>query len=333
MNGDIYDIIGGAFAADLLMTLQEHHALDLLAEPRHPSEIAAVLSGDKDVIRGALDFLAATTSVVVSVDGERFQLAPRYRTYNSLGFQLDKFMRAYGPAVSSLGRPMSMAPGSGVGVNPAALANAFARRTSAHPSLTAQIIRAWPVEGLFDLGCGAGSVLIELARADPTFRGWGIDANSAMVEAARARTREAGVADQVEFVRGEVQHLATLVPQLGFDGAAVHARSLLNEFFADGPAAATEVVATIREVFAGRLLFVEDYYGRLGRSQGGDFRHSHLQDLVQLASGQGIPPDGFEGWAALYEAAGCSVLHRYEGHDDGVAWFVHVVLLGTSTAG
>ncbi|HSF98024.1 MAG TPA: class I SAM-dependent methyltransferase [Ornithinibacter sp.] len=333
MTGDIYDIVGGAFAVDLLMTLQDRDALDLLAEPRHPSEIAAVLSGDKDMIRGALDFLAATTSIVVALDAERFQLAARYRTYNSLGFQLDKFMRAYGPAVSSLGRPTSTALSSGIGVDAAALANAFARRTSAHPSLTARIIRAWPVEGLVDLGCGAGSVLIELARADPTFRGWGIDVNSSMVEAAQARAHEAGVADQVQFVRGGVHQLATLVPRVGFDEAALHARSLLNEFFADGPAAATEVVATIRDVFAGRLLFVEDYYGRLGTSHGGDFRHSHLQDLVQVASGQGIPPDGFEGWAALYEAAGCSVLHRYEGHDDGVAWFVHVVLLGSSAAG
>lgn len=332
MTEDLYDIIGAVFAADLLLTLHEHHALELLAHPRQPSEIAAATSWGPDVTHGALTFLAATTSVVVAVDGG-FQLAQPYRGYNALGFHLDKFLRAYGPAVSSMGHATTARRFWADDVDQAALANAFARRTFKPPTLTAQILRAWTVRDLVDLGCGAGSLLVELACADPEFHGWGIDANKAMVDAARALAAEANVTDRVRFATGDVRELATLLPPDDFDATAVHARSLFNEFFADDSAAATEVAAAIRNAFPARLLFVEDYYGRLGTTHQGDFRHGRLQDLVQLASGQGIPPDSFEGWSAVYNTAGCSVLQRYEGHDDGIAWFVHVVQLGPTAAG
>ena len=57
------------------------------------------------------------------------------------------------------------------------------------------------------------------------------------------------------------------------------------------------------------------------------YRHTLLQDMAQSISGQGIPPADVAQWAAVYEAAGCGLLHVYEGDSSGIAWFVHVVRL------
>ena len=58
---------------------------------------------------------------------------------------------------------------------------------------------------LLDVGSGAGEFVIEVAGSVEGVRAVGIDRSDAMVAAATARAREAGVA--VEFVVGDAQHL------------------------------------------------------------------------------------------------------------------------------
>ena len=326
MSADLVDVIGGSFAASALLALQETGSLDRLVEPVSAPDLATATGSDPALLGGLLTFLAGATSIVEQDNG-RFQLALPYRRYNTLGFQLDKFLRAYGPAMASLGRSLTGTADRQALVNRAALANAFARRTSTPPTLTAELLRAWSVTALLDLGCGAGSLLIELAGGNPEFRGWGLDASAEMVAAATAGAQEAGVAHQLGFDVADARGIvADTVPALP-PTAALHARSLLNEFFASGPEVAVEVLTQIRQAFPDRLIFIEDYYGRLGVECEADFRHARLQDMVQLASAQGVPPPDLAAWAEVYAKAGCSLLHAYEGTDDGVAWFIHVCAL------
>lgn len=324
MTGDLYDVLGGSYAASLLMTLQRTGLLERL---RRPTRVEDLVDGVDETtgLHAALTFLATSTTVLTALDDGSFELAPAYRTYNGLGFHLDKFLGGYGAAVQALGAPET-GPRADL-VDRVALARAFAGRSASAGTVMASVLQAWSVDALVDLGCGPGALLLELASADPGFRGWGIDANPALVAAATAASLDAGVADRVGFAVGDVRDVDAVVPD-GLESAAVHAGSLLNEFFARGDGAAVDVLTTIRGRFADRVIFVEDYYGRLGVAVDADVRHARLQDLAQVASGQGLPPPDAEGWAAVYAAAGCSLLHRYEATDDGIAWFIHVCRLG-----
>ena len=56
-----------------------------------------------------------------------------------------------------------------------------------------------------DLGCGAGQLVIELARAAPTMHVTGIDLSENLLADARQSAEEAGVAERVEFRLGNVE--------------------------------------------------------------------------------------------------------------------------------
>jgi hypothetical protein len=152
-----------------------------------------------------------------------------------------------------------------------------------------------------------------------------------MVNAAAEAASAAGVADRVRFRVADVRTLEPgAVPAEAKAADAIHARSLLNAVCDPAGTAVVQLLSRIRNAFGGRIFFVEDYYGRLGTGTSDPPVHALLQDLAQLASGQGVPPPDLAGWAALYEQAGCGVLHAYEGSNDGISWFVHVCALPRS---
>ncbi|MEV4928159.1 hypothetical protein [Streptomyces roseoverticillatus] len=105
------------------------------------------------------------------------------------------------------------------------------------------------------------------------------------------------------------------------DVQALYRRSIANEFFADGDREAVDVLTGLRELFPGRLLFLEDGYGRLTHHPptDGNHRHALLQDLAPVLSGQGVPPPDLHGWSRIYQAADCTLVKAYEGHDDGIS--------------
>ena len=63
-----------------------------------------------------------------------------------------------------------------------------------------QIVRQLGLNYVLDLGCGPASLLVELARGDHQFVGWGIELNPAMCAAARRRIRGAGVGSRVRVL-------------------------------------------------------------------------------------------------------------------------------------
>ena len=102
---------------------------------------------------------------------------------------------------------------------------------------------------------------------------------------------------------------------------AVVAANVLNEFFANPSGAdVVEVLAQLRQFIPGALLIVSDYYGRLGTPLSSCARwHSTMtHDLVQVLSGQGVPPSDHAAWADIYARASCSQVGRIEGETEAL---------------
>lgn len=91
-----------------------------------------------------------------------------------------------------------------------------------------------PGLSLLDLGCGPGTLTIDLARHVAPGRVVGVDASGEVLEDARARAAEAGV--DVELVQGDVYALD--LPDDAFD--VVHAHQLLQHL--------SDPVAALREM-------------------------------------------------------------------------------------
>jgi hypothetical protein len=182
-----------------------------------------------------------------------------------------------------------------------------------------------------DLGCGPASLLVGMASRHPAFTGIGVDANPAMCAAAEEAIVRRGVEGQVTILEGDaLAVLATLPEGTRRQVTAIYGRSFFNACFGRGPAQAVDAVRRLAGLFPGRLVVVDDYYGELERCPTGrspDHRAACLQDLVQVWSGQGVPPGDRDGWAAVYAAGNARLRRSYEGDADGFRRFVHVVEL------
>lgn len=91
-----------------------------------------------------------------------------------------------------------------------------------------------PGLSLLDIGCGPGTLTVDLARRVAPGRVVGIDASGAVLDGARRRADDAGV--DVEFAEGDVYRLD--LPDDAFD--VVHAHQLLQHL--------TDPVAALREM-------------------------------------------------------------------------------------
>ncbi|WP_144440830.1 methyltransferase domain-containing protein [Streptomyces roseifaciens] len=327
---DAMDVIEGFYCSQTVWALHRLGVLPRLEDGADVPALAEEFALDEQLLSAVLDFIHRTTDLLVRED-HHYRLAPSCRPYRRTAFHLEKFLGAYGPVIAGTATVLA-APGSGPELRDLpSLARAFGQLEPRSPSLTARVLRAWGVTSLFDLGCGAATLLVELATADPEFRGWGADSSDAMVKAADERISRSGLGGRLRILRSDVRELGGLTPRPDVeDVQALYGRSIANEFFADGGRSAVEVLTGLKELFPGRLLFLEDYYGRLTHHPpaGGNHRHTLLQDLAQVLSGQGVPPPDLPGWSGVYQAAGCSLVKAYEGHNEEISWFIHVLVLG-----
>jgi hypothetical protein len=325
----LLDVVEGFYTGHAVWTLRRIGALDRLKSGADLAELGRELGCDERLLAAVVEYVFHTTDLITREDG-RYSLSPLYRDDGRLAFQLEKFLGAYGACVEGMADVISD-PDRGPALrNDEALARAFGEVDVHRPSLTRQVLEAWEVASLFDLGCGTAALLIELAEGNPNFRGWGMDANAIMVETAARNIRLADVERQVEVAQDDVRAMGGgAAPAFRDDVEALYGRSILNEFFVDDGAAAIEVLRGLRRWFPRRLFFVEDYYGCLTRDvESVDGRqHTLLQDLAQALSGQGVPPADLTGWQFVYESAGCSLVKAYEGNNEGIAWFIHVLRL------
>jgi hypothetical protein len=151
-----------------------------------------------------------------------------------------------------------------------------------------------------------------------------------MCQIARRRLRRAGIGRRVKVIQGDVMRVALLLNSKQRDEVeAVHAGSLLNEFFCAGTTEAASFIDKLARLFPRRVLLVGDYYSRVNdtRARVEDLRLNLLHDFAQVLSGQGLPPMRASEWEEIYSFAGVRLIRGYEGINHGLAWFHHVVQL------
>jgi SAM-dependent methyltransferase len=325
----LLDVVEGFYLSEAVDFLHRSRLLDQLAAPRAPAELAASTGFEEERLALVLEYVARRSDVVDEVEG-RYRRGGAYGDGALLAFELDQYLGAYGPNVRRLHEALSSRQSASSLVDRDRHARAFGRLERPSFSMLPGVLAGLEVHRLLDLGCGTGSLLLAMARADSGFRGWGIDASPAMCARAGERLAAAGCDDRVAVLEGDATDPAAVLAAAG-DGVAaeveaVTAASLVNELCGDGGRPAVEWLRKLRSVLPGRLLVIADYYGRLGRGSVPASRKVLLHDLVQVLSGQGVPPADLAGWRRLYEEAGCRLLDAHDGEGE-IPWLIHLVRL------
>ncbi|HUB55879.1 MAG TPA: methyltransferase domain-containing protein [Mycobacterium sp.] len=315
---DLAEAFHLAHAADYLA------ATDVLDDTESSADaISTRAAVDPILMAGLLNFLADRTDIVVRGD-RGFRRGPGLNRPGRA--VIDQYLGAYGPNACSLSTIMVDASSGRAAVNRQRHARAYTEVSGPGEALLPDIVQKLGLDAILDLGCGAGGLLIEMARRDKTFRGTGIDANADMIRIAEQRRRSSDIGQHaVEFIVGDVSDPSTAIPEAVLQHTkTVVAANLLNEFFMAGGQSVVAWLQSLRGVLPDAILVVADYYGVLGHGHNPP-RYRALHDWIQLVSSQGIPPPDLAQWEALYREAGCCLAHSIEDRRAGI--FVHLVRL------
>ncbi|HWA60626.1 MAG TPA: class I SAM-dependent methyltransferase [Caulobacteraceae bacterium] len=303
-------------------TLDSLDVLQRLDPPQDAQSLAQRLGVDAELLAGALEILARRTDLVTCVEG-RYLRGPGYDA--QARFLLNLYVGAFGPVTSRLAESLRDPGSAGRRLDADARARAFDGAPTDAASTLAGILHQLGLGRVLDLGCGSGLLLTALASHDPAFRGVGVDVSAAACRSARRRLRQAGASRRVRIIEADARDPDGWPLDAGVTIETIVAGDLLNEMMSDEGREAVAWLRRLRATLPERTLVVADYYGALGKpGRPGDPR-TLLHDFVQLASGQGVPPPDCGGWAALYERAGCRLVHALE--DPHTSRFVHIVKL------
>lgn len=326
------EVIQGYYVGQVVLGLRSMGVLASLADWQSAQELAAKANLDPELLDDILHFVHKTTDLVRRDSDGRFRLKARYRKFSAMEVHFAKFFDAYGGCLSELTTILQNPKSGPAHVSEAGLAAAFSGiERGRWQSPAAALISRLNVRQLLDLGCGTGGLLAELARRDAKFTGVGVDRNVHACRCARRCIRQMGAEQRISIVHADVWTLDRRLSAARRNRVeALYAGSLLNEFVkSSGAASVSQLLRYLRVMFRDRLMIVGDYYSRLKcvGATASEHRQTLLHDLVQIVSGQGLPPADFAGWRAVYEAADCTVVRRYEGTTDGMTWFFHVIRL------
>ncbi|MFD7665839.1 histidinol-phosphate transaminase [Streptomyces sp. NPDC059788] len=111
--------------------------------------------------------------------------------------------------------------------------------------LEAELLASVPFERVADLGCGDATRLLRLCGQDAGRRGTGIEINEAACAQAAKRVGEAGLADRIEIVHGDVLNFADRV----FPGVDLVASFLMMHDLFEATGDPVGVMRTLRRVF------------------------------------------------------------------------------------
>ncbi|MCM1151203.1 MAG: bifunctional demethylmenaquinone methyltransferase/2-methoxy-6-polyprenyl-1,4-benzoquinol methylase UbiE [Alistipes sp.] len=112
-----------------------------------------------------------------------------------------------------------------------------------------EVRRSRPAQVL-DMATGTGDLAIEMARRMPDVRITGIDLSERMLDEARRKVAARGLADRIELLQGDAEHLAAA--EASFDAATV-AFGVRN--FGDLDAGLRELARTLKP--GGRIVILE----------------------------------------------------------------------------
>ncbi len=248
--------------------------------------------------------------VEVSVDGQRATPAKEFEdTFADKGYFL-WLIRGYGHLLHNLGtivKEHNCTP-DGIGRDGKYIAMSGRDYGGRYvdPHFT-EVMNQEPFRVAADLGCGSAERLMGLARANPEFRGVGVEVNKGAVDLARRSIQKAGLEDRIKVVHFDVKNL---VYQPEFEDVEVLFCFFMGHDLWPRPNC-LQAFQSIRESFPNlkRFLFSDTYRSDLPIpgdtpifTLGFEFTH----DLM----GQFIP--NIAEWEDLFEEAGWDCEGRHD---------------------
>ena len=312
----VFDLVEAYQLSRAVAVLNDLEVFDS-QKPFSARQLATKHGLDATMLAGVLEYVALRTELLRRTSRGQF-----VATRNASRFLIDLYIGAYGSTADQLApilRDPARAPAS---VDRVRYARAFESVGSAAQGILPDVVSALEFKYTLDLGGGNGDLLLELARRDAEFVGWGIDSNPAMLKVARSRAGK-----RVQFLEADCTRLRETLPaNIRSQVGSLTCCNVANEMFARGERQAISWFHELRKLFPARPLLICDYYGRLGRSKNRKAqRETLLHDYAQLISGQGVPPADAAEWRSIYERAGCRPLHIIE--DKATTRFVHLLSL------
>jgi SAM-dependent methyltransferase len=317
------DLAEGFHLACAVAALHDGKLLQSLRRPHTAAALAQKHDFDPSMLRGVLQYVAARTNILLQ-KGDKFIVTEEYGT--PARFILDQYIGAYGANavnLASLLRDPSRSRGMVCGKKHA---KAYIGLRFSSCRVVPAVIKQLGLNYLLDMGCGPGSLLLQLAKGSPEFVGWGLDLNSHMCAAARRRAKRAGLEAQLSFFEGDCADFIDAIPlSVRENIQTITAVNLLNDFFADGAARTIDWLKRLRMHFSECVLIVSDYYGCIGKTNPPWPRRTAVHDFVQIISGQGVPPPTMVQWENIYSEAGCTLIHVIQ--DKEASFFIHILRL------
>jgi SAM-dependent methyltransferase len=322
------DAVEGFHLAGVVRGLDQLGVLDAMECSATPAELAATTGVDADLLGVMLEFLAGRTNLVQRDEGS-YRVTTEWSDYARACVR--QYVGAYGRLathVVGLLRDPSTGPRL---IDQDEHARSY-RRAPTASSLVADLILQLGLTSTLDLGCGSGSMLIELGRRDTDFVGWGVDSSEVMCDEARAQIATHGLDGRVTVVHADAFDATAVAALVPAQVRSITATSLLNELWGTrgGGPAVVAWLRTMAAAFPGRAVVIADYFGRLGHVPPPWPGFAAVHDFVQALSGQGIPPPDHGAWRRTYEEAGVALLHMVE--DENASFFIHLLRLPGSVS-
>jgi SAM-dependent methyltransferase len=315
-KNNIFDIVEGYYLAKLLVYLNRR---GFFADPAKKRSIRGD-SPDSHVLR----FLMDRSDILIPDGANSVVMNPKYASYMELGFHIEKFLEAYGEFDLEGNEPL-------VKVDEGQFSQAFERASAFQDFGTVlKILSALKVRSILDLGCGAGNLIVQFCRESKSNTAIGIDQNAYLNGIASNKIAESDLQRRAKAIRGNVTEFYKLLSVSEIRSTqAIFGSSIFNEFFYR-PADLIKFFKALKKYFPGRYLIVSDYYGSFNTPKANNKRlqHNYVHDVMQILTGQGLPPKDHQGWNEYYKKANCDLAYVYEGTDAGINWFIHIVRLG-----
>ena len=326
----VVDALEGFYVTLIVDCLHREGVLDDLAAGASAASIARARAFEPRVLSELLEYVALRCDLVDRAGDGSFSVAPAHR--RSTAHLMDQYVGGFGPCLRDLSAVLRDAQAGVSRVDVRRHAAAFAHTDGLVSA--PEIVRLADELGigvLLDIGCGGGQLLVEIAARRPDFTGIGMDANPSVVAAARDYVARRGFAERIRIVCGDALEAARDLS--GEDRAAVDAIAAVSvaNAYAAGYAGRTidDFLRRLQALFPNRIVFLSDYYGRLGavRDEPERFQRTLVHDVAQVVSAQGVPPADADAWGAIYERTACTLVAVYEGETEGIRRFLHIVQL------
>ena len=326
MTDGIIETVKGYYAALVLDALHQIGALDRLRCWHDRTELIDACGVNPTYVAAALDFVLAATNLFETDNAGRVRFVGTAADHMRVAHMLDQYVGGYGPMLSNLAALIKHGRQGDALVNLGRHAAAFAEDDNSRTRVSeaVRIVIELGATSVIELGCGGGQALCDLGDAVPDLTALGIDANPAVVASARELVRKRQLDDRVCILEGEALEVLADVQSAGVQ--MILASSFLNAFWST-PDDASVFLRRLSALLPGRLLIVSDYYSQLGPRCAQASTRTLIHDLVQVVSGQGLPPPDVDEWARVYAQAGAEMLYVFEAPGDGLNRFVHLIKL------